>query len=190
MKTTSKNKKPIRKASKKIITTPLQAAKGLDASELLKAIEDTHCIRFSFKNIHPDFKRIKVNLFDLEKTNEGVLIEGDDSTSYERFKLDFSNKMSKLTKVRVFTDGLNDLSKRNLFRTIYCKSYDQFSNIRIKPCQLASKMSAYQFQSHMLDFATVGLELFTGNIGHEMQFEIYPETSISFCFYFNVKLND
>lgn len=141
-------------------------------------------ITLSFKNIHPDFKKIKVNLFDINNKNEGIQVDSYDNELI-RFRMDYKDKMHLLNRITIQTGGLPCISNRNLMTTMLCKSIDIKGVSRNVPCNLAPKMSAYQQQSDIIDFKVS--DLFNEGCEHEMEFEIYPGTIIYFTLHFTNK---
>lgn len=143
----------------------------------------TYDQKITFKNIHPDFKKIKVNLFDIENKNEGVQIFSD-ITDLQLFKKVFSNLMHKAVGIRIHSAGNHGISGRNLhnneFRFISKEKTGRTKTIKWDP---SATISAYQWSETIIEKRDIAGYFSLGD-EHELEFFIYPDTELSITFFF------
>lgn len=150
--------------------------------------EQVRVVCFHFKNVHEDFKKVKVSMFGLNQKNEGIQINatGGDLQKESSFA---QLNMHNLCWLRIQTAGNQTIKNRN-FGTFHFQSTDRNTGLfKSLPWQSSSKISAYQFQSDIAESYFVKenkLNIFDQNCYNDIVFDLYPDTELFISLSFKI----
>lgn len=137
-------------------------------------------------NKHKDFKKIYAELFNTSNKNEGVEITNliDSKVSLSNIKEAFKDDRLELSAIRITANGNETISRFN-FGIFDVKCFYEDESCLVKKVQLASKISAYQYNPNIVEF---GYKIdCPKKASIDFGINIFPSTGLDITFIFKRK---